>query len=110
MDDICRACGGLLLSLMSQFGISTRKKNKPQCIMGQNHGSYPNQFNEIAMSSIPKLLVALAALAFLLAAISVLAHSRILGVTAEGFSRTCTNLTLIAIALSLLFKKTPGAA
>ena len=61
------------------------------------------------MSSIPKVLLAVAALAFLLAAISILMHVRILGVTAEGLSRTCTNLTLIAIAWSLICKKEPAA-
>jgi len=33
----------------------------------------------------------------------------ILGITAEGFSRACSNLALIAIALTLISKEKPPA-
>ncbi len=51
------------------------------------------------------LVVGLAALSFLLAAISVLIGQSIVGIGAESFSRACTNLALIAIALLLAIKK-----
>ncbi len=48
---------------------------------------------------IVKALIVLAGLGFVLAVIGVI-KGPILGVTPEGFSRACTNLALIAIALS----------
>ena len=56
------------------------------------------------MENIPKGLIGLAALAFLLAVIFSLANQSLL-VSAQGFSRTCNNLALIAIALMLMGKK-----
>ena len=54
------------------------------------------------------LLIALSAIGFILAVIGIYTNG-IAGVTAEGFSRGATNLTLLAIALILLdHKKTTG--
>ena len=55
------------------------------------------------MGNLVKLLIGLAALAFLIAVASGLAGTTIAGVAPEGFSRACTNLALIAIALSVAF-------
>ncbi|MDZ7723423.1 MAG: hypothetical protein U5R06_11615 [candidate division KSB1 bacterium] len=51
------------------------------------------------------LLIGLSALAFVLAVVSVLLSGRILGVSPEAYSRACSNLALIAIALLLTLKK-----
>ncbi|MEW6410831.1 MAG: hypothetical protein AB1488_12120 [Nitrospirota bacterium] len=57
------------------------------------------------MRNIAMLLIGLSALGFVLALISVLVvGDPIVGVTAEGFSRGCTNLALIAIALGVWFR------
>ena len=57
------------------------------------------------MQGIAKILVGLSALAFVLAVIGALfVGSSILGVAAEGYSRACTNLVLIALALSFCFR------
>ena len=48
-------------------------------------------------------LVGLSGLSFVLAAGSVLLRTPIAGVAPEGFSRACTNLALIAIALAVCF-------
>ena len=56
------------------------------------------------MQNIIKALIGLAIVAFILAIIATL-FGRIVGVPAEAFSRACTNLTLIAIALFVLQKK-----
>ena len=56
------------------------------------------------MENITKGLIGLAALAFLLAVISALADQNLI-VAAEGFSRACNNLALVAIALMLMGKK-----
>lgn len=54
------------------------------------------------MQNVIKGLIGLAIIAFLLAVITVLAHGPvIMGLQAESFSRACTNLTLIAIAISV---------
>ena len=50
------------------------------------------------------MLIALAALAFVLAVLSNLGVN-IVGATAEGFSRACSNLALIAIALGIWFRE-----
>jgi len=52
------------------------------------------------MRKLSTILICLSALGFVLAVISAFSGT-ILGVTAEGFSLGCTNLALIAIALSL---------
>jgi hypothetical protein len=51
------------------------------------------------------ILIGLAALAFVLAVISAFFHVSMLGVTAEGLSRACSNLALIAIAVHLVLKE-----
>ncbi len=54
------------------------------------------------MEMIIKGLIGLSALAFVLAVIGAAVLSGpILGIHAEGFSRACTNLALLAIALSV---------
>ena len=56
------------------------------------------------MANIAKGLIGLAALALLLAVISVLANQSVI-VSAEGLSRACSNFALVAIALMLMGKK-----
>lgn len=58
------------------------------------------------MQNIPKLLVCVAALSFVVGVIAVFTGG-LAGVPAESFSRAANNLSLIAIALLLLGK--PGA-
>ena len=56
------------------------------------------------MDNIIKVLIGLAALAFILAVIGSLTDVYLLGVRPEAYSRANNNLGIIAIALSLLFK------
>lgn len=57
------------------------------------------------MRNIAMLLIGLSALGFVLAVISVLVvGGPIVGIAPAGFSRGCTNLALIAIALAVWFK------
>lgn len=57
------------------------------------------------MLNLAKVLVGLAALAFVFAIITVLVGDLpIMGVCAEAFSRASNNLALIGISLVLLFK------
>ena len=56
------------------------------------------------MANLSKGLVALAGLGFVLAIIGASMKIHILGISAEGLSRGCSNLALISIALSLVFK------
>ena len=56
------------------------------------------------MRSFTRVLVVLSALGFVLAVITSLTCSGILGVGPEGFSRACSNLALVAIALELAWK------
>ena len=56
------------------------------------------------MRGIAWLLIVLSAVGFILAVVSALTDP-ICGVEAEGFSRACGNLALIAIALMLVHKK-----
>ena len=53
------------------------------------------------MSNAPKALVAIAALAFLLAAVGSFMGQTIMGIGPEGFSQACTNLALLAVGVSL---------
>ena len=55
------------------------------------------------MRTLAKVFVGLAALAFVLAVVSVFT-GRIVHVRPEGFSRACSNLALLAIALVLPFE------
>ncbi len=57
------------------------------------------------MRSLIWVLIGLSALGFLLAAINVLFHVHCLGVAAESYSRACSNLALIAIALLMVTKE-----
>lgn len=52
------------------------------------------------MSMLTRLLIVAAVLAFVLAVVSAYAGT-IIGVSPEGFSRACTNLALLAIALAV---------
>ena len=61
------------------------------------------------MPGIAKLLVLLAALTFVLAVVGGAFTGNILGVGAEAYSRACTNLALLAIAIVMVFKE-EGAA
>jgi hypothetical protein len=51
------------------------------------------------------VLIALSALGFVFAVVGTLLGRSIMGIASEGFSRACTNLALIAIALLLVEKK-----
>jgi hypothetical protein len=55
------------------------------------------------MRALAKLLVVLAALAFALAIVSNFT-GRLMHVHPEGFSRACSNLALLAIALMVAFE------
>ncbi len=55
------------------------------------------------MLNLMKVLVVLAALAFVIALIGSLTGFFFLNVSPEGYSRACTNLALIAIALKFAF-------
>lgn len=48
------------------------------------------------------ILIVLSAVGFVMAMVSALTHSQILGVAAEGYSRASANLALIAIAVLLI--------
>ncbi len=61
------------------------------------------------MPGIAKLLVLLAALTFVLAVVGGAFTGNILGIGAEAYSRACTNLALMAIAVVMVFKE-EGAA
>jgi hypothetical protein len=54
------------------------------------------------MDTIPKVLIGLAALAFVMAVIGSLTGWRLLPTSPEAFSRASTNLALLAIAWLLL--------
>ena len=62
------------------------------------------------MPGIAKLLVLLAALTFVLAVVGGAFAGNIVGIGAEAYSRACTNLALIAIAIVLVFKEEGSAA
>jgi len=60
------------------------------------------------MRNLITIIICFSVLGFIFAVISVFTGP-IAGVPAEGFSRGCTNLALIAIALTVCFKKNdPG--
>jgi len=58
---------------------------------------------EGTMRTLAKLLIALAALAFVLAVVTAFT-GRLMHVHPEGFSRACSNLALVAIALMVTFE------
>ena len=57
------------------------------------------------MNNIMIGLIVLSALAYVLAVIGAVFSFNILGVTPEAFSRACSNLALIAIALGIWHNK-----
>ena len=57
------------------------------------------------MQNLIKVMVGLAALAFLLAVASSLNLFSLMGLPPETLSRACTNLALLGIAFSLVFKE-----
>ena len=57
------------------------------------------------MEKLVSVLIGLAALGFILAVISVFSEGVILGIGAEALSRACTNLALLAIAITIWSKK-----
>ncbi len=65
------------------------------------------------MENVAKGLVALAALSFIVAVLaSLMGGGVLMGIPAESFSRACSNLALVAIAVMLMGKgpsSTPGA-
>ncbi len=56
------------------------------------------------MKVIIRVLIGISALAFVLAVVSTLLSGSFLGVHAAAYSKTCNNLALIAIALTLSFR------
>ena len=56
------------------------------------------------MRNAAMVLVGLSALGFLLAVVGAFVGGPLMGVSPEGFSRGCSNLALIAIALAVWFK------
>ena len=56
------------------------------------------------MRNITIALISISVLSFVLAIIATLLGGGFLSVSAEAFSRTCSNLALIAIALILWFR------
>ena len=56
------------------------------------------------MSYILKVLIALSCLAFIIAVLGSLFNLSFFSTGPEGFSRACSNLALIAIALGVCFK------
>ncbi len=61
------------------------------------------------MPGIAKLLVVLAAITFVLAVIGGMWTGAIVGIGAEAYSRACTNLALLALALVMVFKEEQSA-
>ena len=57
------------------------------------------------MSGIAKTFVLLSFVAFVIAVLGGFAMGSILGVGAEAYSRACTNLALMAMALVMVFKE-----
>ncbi|MFH1689542.1 MAG: hypothetical protein ABIE42_04810 [Candidatus Eisenbacteria bacterium] len=62
------------------------------------------------MRNLTRVLISLSALGFVMAVVASFTRVALLGIAPEGFSRGCTNLALIAIALILAFDKERGAA
>ncbi len=64
------------------------------------------------MENVAKGLVALAALSFIVAVLAGLTGGVLMGIPAESFSRACSNLALVSIAVMLMGQgqsSTPGA-
>jgi hypothetical protein len=56
------------------------------------------------MQNIIKVLIGLSILAFIIAVLGSVFNFDLLGVDPEGYSRACSNIALVAIALALAFK------
>jgi hypothetical protein len=56
------------------------------------------------MPNIIKSLIGLSVLAFVIAVLGSVFRFDLLGVDPEGYSRACSNIALVAIALALVFK------
>ena len=56
------------------------------------------------MKNLIRVLIAISALGFVLAVVSTLLGGSFLGFYAQTYSRACSNLALISIALSLSFR------
>jgi hypothetical protein len=54
------------------------------------------------------VLIGISALAFILAVISALVGGHVLGIWAETYSRACSNIALIAIALAVSVRGEKG--
>jgi hypothetical protein len=67
--------------------------------------SYQLKIRGTTMAKLTMVLIGLSAISFLLAVISILVTGPIMGITPEGFSRACTNLVLMGIALSVCCPK-----
>jgi hypothetical protein len=63
---------------------------------------------EADMPNITNGLITLSVLAFLLAVVGSVFLGSIMGIGPEGFSRACSNLALIAIALAVTSKQKPA--
>jgi hypothetical protein len=61
------------------------------------------------MPGIAKLFVLLAAITFLLAVVGGMWTGAILGIGAEAYSRACTNLALLAMAIVMVFQEEQSA-
>jgi hypothetical protein len=61
------------------------------------------------MGSLAKVCVGLAALAFILAVVTVFTGPILVGVGPEGYSRASTNLALLALCLFVGFKEGKSA-
>lgn len=57
------------------------------------------------MKAIIRVLIAISVLGFVLSVISTLLGGSLFGVHAPAYSKTCNNLALIAIALTLSFRE-----
>lgn len=61
------------------------------------------------MSSLAKPFVFLSLIAFVLAVVGGFWAGAMLGIGAEAYSRACTNLALMAIAIAMVFKEGESA-
>ncbi|MCH7565425.1 MAG: hypothetical protein IH968_16555 [Gemmatimonadetes bacterium] len=60
------------------------------------------------MPAIAKVLVVLAAITFILAVVGAYTGA-LMGIGAEAYSRACTNLALLALAIVIVFKEERAA-
>ena len=102
--------GGVLFFVNRGKGPLAPSSIEGYCIPRHVFGriSWPDTIKERkrTMKIIIRVLIGISALAFVLAVIAVLTTGGIfLGIAAEALSRTCNNLALIAIALTLSFKR-----